>query len=284
MPQCVECRKETPREQMYGVADDLRCPACANKSRVSLSSLPKVRPAYNVSVWSGTLVIMAIMISLAERIPGAQRVSFLWNEPDRIWDGELWRLLTTILPHVNLLHLLFNCIGMMMMGPILERAVGPNRFFAFVVLLAFASSASEFLVNPSPAIGLSGVLYGLFGYLFALRLYKDYARVAVTDGTMKMMFGWYVLCWILTLAGDWPVANYAHTGGFLCGWLVGKAIIKRHTELKIGLIVALVAVMVGFTTYMPWSSRYRFYQDHKAIIKAFKNLGEPLHVAPLIED
>lgn len=262
---------------MYGAADDLRCGKCAGRNRVSHSSLPRTREADNAPIWTFMIVLMAIIVYAGEQLPGAERVTFLWTEPNRIWDGEVWRLLTSVLPHINFLHLIFNCYWMAIFGISIERAIGSSRFLGLVLLTALGASAAEFLVSPSLAVGLSGVGYGLFGYLFAIRLYKDYARVVMTESVMKLFIGWFVLCVILTYAADWHIANYAHGGGFVVGWLVGKSILKRKTELRIAIVTAVVLLMAGLTTYMPWNSHFRDYRQHKESIQALRD-GRPPNI------
>ena len=283
MPRCVECGTETARSEMYGLPHELRCAGCAGRRQVSLSTLPKNRPAYNTPAWSVTLVFMAFVVWGAEQIPGTERLHALWNIPTRIWDGEVWRLLTSMLPHANFLHLFFNCYWIAVFGIVTEREIGSLRFLGLVMLLAVGSSAAEFLYSPAPGIGLSGVVYGLFGFLFAQRLYKDYARALMNDSTMKAMFGWFVLCVILTYAAKWPIANMAHAGGFVVGWLVGNSIVKRNTQLRVAAVTIVVASMAGLTTYMPWNKSYRFYQENKQLIRMIEERQIPLELLRDIE-
>jgi len=222
------------------------------------------------------LVLMALIVFAGEQLPGAAGAQFLWNEPTRVWDGELWRLLTTVLPHGGILHLFFNCYALAILGTVTERALGSNRYFGLIILLALGASATQFLVHPNPSVGLSGVVYGLFGFLFAIRLYKDYARVVMTDSVMKQFIGWFVLCWILTYAAGWPIANYAHLGGLAVGWLVGKSMLKRRTSMRIAGIAAGVVVLSIMTMYMPWNSDYRKYQANKEWIRANRDGRLPL--------
>jgi membrane associated rhomboid family serine protease len=217
---------------------------------------------------------MALIVYAAQQLPDAVGARFLWDEPTRVWDGELWRLLTTVLPHGGFLHLLFNCYALAILGTITERALGSNRFIGLIVLLALGASATQFLVHPNPAVGLSGVVYGLFGFLFALRLYKDYARAIMNDSVMKQFIGWFVLCWILTYAAGWRVANFAHLGGMVVGWLIGKSMLKPRTHLRIAAIASAVVAMCLMTMYMPWSSSYREYQENKQIMRAFRDGDE----------
>src|SRR4051812_37081303 len=75
--------------------------------------------------------------------------------------GELWRLLTSALPHVNVIHLLYNVIWMWTLGTIVEDAFGHLRTLAIFVFLAIASAAGEYALLDG-GVGLSGAVYGLF--------------------------------------------------------------------------------------------------------------------------
>jgi membrane associated rhomboid family serine protease len=265
MPQCVECRAETPRADMFGPPDELRCAKCVGKRRLSIADLPEPRDPTAPPVWTFTLVLMAVIVFVGAQLPGAERATMLWNEPTRIWDGEVWRLLTTVLPHGGFLHLFFNCYALTLLGVVTERALGPSRFFGLLVLCALGASATQFLVQPTPTVGLSGVVYGLFGFLFAIRLYRDYASVVMTESVMKQFIGWFVLCWILTYGAGWPIANFAHAGGFAVGWLTGKSILRRRAEWRIAAIAGIVVIMAAMTTYMPWNAKFRRYQELKEL-------------------
>src|SRR5678816_2805953 len=54
-----------------------------------------------------------------------------------VWDHwELWRAFTSIFPHVDILHLVFNVYWLWVFGPVVERAFGHIRFLGIALLLA----------------------------------------------------------------------------------------------------------------------------------------------------
>src|SRR5690242_14346233 len=62
-----------------------------------------------------------------------------------VWaNWELWRALTAVLPHVNLLHLAFNLYWFWAFGTTLEKAYGHLRYVGILLVLAFGSSFAEF--------------------------------------------------------------------------------------------------------------------------------------------
>lgn len=262
MPKCHDCGKETPRENMFGVDPDLRCSACAQRRRSRLT--PRREFFANAPpIWSYGLILLAATTYAAERHPEVERAIMLWMIPDRIWDGEIWRLVTTILPHGGLLHLFFNCVAIGMLGPAVEGRYGSARFLGLIIVLALAANSFSFLINPVAALGLSGVAYGLFGFLWALRRHKDFAAEVIQPAVVKSFMGWFVLCFILTYAGGLRVANWAHAGGLISGWLLGKCVLLRRPVFGVALVVAVTMMLVMLTTYMPWNRNYNNYQNFK---------------------
>src|SRR3954465_15917390 len=70
-------------------------------------------------------------------------VSPLFASP-MIRRGEYWRLLTDILPHGNLMHLLFDVYWFWVLGTVMEEILGHFRTALLVVVLGVGSSAFEF--------------------------------------------------------------------------------------------------------------------------------------------
>jgi membrane associated rhomboid family serine protease len=137
--------------------------------------------------------------------------------------GELWRLVTSILPHGGTLHLVFNIYWLWVFGTIIEETYGHLKTAALILLFAFGSGAWEFALA-SGGIGLSGVGYGLFGMLWILSRRDERFRDAIDPKTVQLFIVWFFLCIITTLTKIMPVANIAHGTGAILGILVGLAI------------------------------------------------------------
>jgi membrane associated rhomboid family serine protease len=173
----------------------------------------------------------------------------------RVWtDWELWRALTSTLPHVDLLHLAFNLYWFWVFGTVLERVYGHLRFAGIVVLLALISSLAEFMVLEG-GVGLSGVGYGLWGLLCVLE--KSDLRFAgtVDAKTSRLFVIWFFLCIVFTISKVMPVANVAHGIGAVTGVLLGL-VLTRPQPLKgsalAGLAGILMLTIVGSTVLWPW--------------------------------
>lgn len=133
-----------------------------------------------------------------------------------IWSGQLWRPFTTALMHGSLVHAAFNVLVFVTFGPPLESRFGSFRFLGLVVLLGYLSMLPQFLVStydggPLPMIvGLSGILYGLFGILLVGRRWHLDLAMVCDASTVKFLIVWFFLCILLSYTGLLPVANTAH--------------------------------------------------------------------------
>jgi rhomboid protease GluP len=83
--------------------------------------------------------------------------------------GEYWRMLASLFLHFGPLHLLFNLYALLVIGPGLERIVGPVRFAAYYLLAGLGSSTGVLLLKlrdlsrAEQLVGASGCVLGIVG-------------------------------------------------------------------------------------------------------------------------
>ena len=140
-----------------------------------------------------------------------------------VLNGQFWRLFTPIFLHFSPLHILFNMYWLHVLGSQIERLKGPKFFITFVLALALFSNLAQFFMSGPLFGGMSGVVYGLFGYVFIKCKFDPGDGFNIDSFTANIMFGWFALCFI----GVFPsIANWAHAGGLLVGlaWGYGSAL------------------------------------------------------------
>ena len=144
--------------------------------------------------------------------PGAQ---IPWMEP--------WRMVTPIFLHFGVMHLVFNMLMLISMGSRVERAIGPYRYAALVLALAIFSNLAQGLMVPHHNFGgMSGVVYGIFGFIW-VQMSRAPSRGLAVDGlTSFIMMAWFFAGFSSQFnMGGAAVANHAHAGGLLMGLLIG---------------------------------------------------------------
>ncbi|MDC0157169.1 rhomboid family intramembrane serine protease [Verrucomicrobia bacterium] len=140
-----------------------------------------------------------------------------------VLNGQFWRLFTPIFLHFSPLHILFNMYWLHVLGSQIERLKGSKFFITFVLALALFSNLAQFFMSGPLFGGMSGVVYGLFGYVFIKCKFDPGDGFYIDSFTANIMFGWFALCFL----GVFPsIANWAHAGGLLVGlaWGYGSAL------------------------------------------------------------
>lgn len=160
------------------------------------------------------LSLAAIVVTFAAMSGKTDLDPFVMSS--RAFHGEPWRLAASALPHGGVVHLLFNVYWLWVLGTLLEEELGHLTTLVLVIVLAAGSAAAQFAFSVG-GIGLSGVGYGIVGFLWTASRIHPRFRDAMDTRTLQLFLGWGVLCIILTATGTMAVANYAHAAGFLLG-------------------------------------------------------------------
>ena len=91
--------------------------------------------------------------------------------------GEVWRLFTPAFVHFGAAHLALNMLAMVNLGGPLERVQGKRFYLLFVAVVALCSNLAQYVASGSPAFGgMSGVIFGLFGFLWITRSSECFPR------------------------------------------------------------------------------------------------------------
>jgi len=132
--------------------------------------------------------------------------------------GQVWRLFTPMFLHFGILHLAFNMMWLWQFGVALEMRFRSMRFLALVLAVAAISNLTQGLWSGTNFGGMSGVNYGLFGFLFLRSKLHPSPGFVLNSQTVSMMLIWLVVCFTGAVG---PVANAAHLAGFLGGAVIG---------------------------------------------------------------
>jgi membrane associated rhomboid family serine protease len=195
--------------------------------------------------------------------------AWLYATDVELWQGtKLWSLLTASFLHVDFLHLAFNCYWLWRFGPVIEQKVTRVRYVTWIVLTTLFVSLAEFAVSGQTGVGMSGMVYGLFGYMLVQRDQHPAFRRVMTASTIMLLLGWLILCFALTHWHIMSVANVAHLGGLIAGLLSGIAAGGRRFGKAA--VAALCVTLLGSAVpliWAPWHDNWHFVRAMRALEK-----------------
>lgn len=137
-----------------------------------------------------------------------------------VFSGEVWRLITPIFLHFGIMHIGFNSIWLFQLGSMIEARQGALRLALLVAIIGVLSNLAQYLFTPhAPFGGMSGVVYGLAGYIWMRGKYDERSGLGLDSTTVTFMMVWLVLCFT-----GWVgrIANIAHLSGLILGVVWGR--------------------------------------------------------------
>lgn len=179
------------------------------------------------------------------------RLGALWAPA--IKQGEAYRLVTAMFLHGGLIHIGFNMMVLLDIGPVVEEVYGSARYlflYTFTGIVGFILSAfTPFRPHPVLAIGASGAIMGILGLMIAITTKRG---GAASQALRSRLVSWAATVFILGYFMGFD--NWAHFGGIASGFLLGKVFADREpmnsSEVKraytLGWIAALV-LLASFT-------------------------------------
>ncbi len=143
--------------------------------------------------------------------------------------GEIWRLFTPMFLHFNVLHILFNMLWLRDLGSMIEARKSPWFLLLLTLVLAGTSNVGQYLWDGPHFGGMSGVVYGLLGYIWMQGKFNPASRLALHPQTVTFMIVWFFVC-LAGLMG--PIANTAHGVGLVVGVAWGFVDARLRVALR----------------------------------------------------
>lgn len=141
-----------------------------------------------------------------------------------VGEGEIWRLVTPDFLHFSVMHITFNLLMFWVLGGQVERRRGWFSLLTLILVVSIASNVAQLLDGGYLFGGLSGVVYGLFGFCWVWSRYD--ARVFMPDALFRFALVWLIIGYtpLTEWVGLGRMANSAHLYGLLSGlvwaWLL----------------------------------------------------------------
>jgi GlpG protein len=192
----------------------------------------RVRTADQIFRRSGTAPLTLVLIGasvIVTLFAGLNNVSLANVHPlliseggtgflPEVRSGEIWRLFTPVFIHFGLQHILFNMWVLYDLGRLIEINQGTKRLALLVVVIGIGSNIGQYIIGGPYFGGMSGVLYGLFGYIWIRSLCDPGSGLMLSTMTVGIMLVWFFLCLFQIIPN---VANGTHAVGLVMGMIWG---------------------------------------------------------------
>ncbi|HMI82046.1 MAG TPA: rhomboid family intramembrane serine protease, partial [Solirubrobacterales bacterium] len=246
-PICPDCMTPTPV--------GMRCPECASqKTRVVRN--PTGTPGGSATPATYALIAINVVVFLIELTSGPGGLSagsassffrdFALFGPS-VAEGEWYRLLTSGFLHVSIIHIGFNMFLLLVLGRLLEPALGTPRFLVLYFVSLLAGSFGALVVEPNAlTVGASGAVFGLAGAVFIIARGRGMDALAGEIGFLIV----FNLVW--SFVGS-NISVGGHIGGLVGGVICALLIVagekgmlgRNHRALEIAAMVAVAVVAVA---------------------------------------
>lgn len=239
-----------------------RCHQCGTNLKFSLAAISKGlseffggRAPVTTVLLIMNLLLFAVSWMATASAGGGGGLSILWGMggvplyrlgesfPYAIFVTHQWyRLVTAMFLHGGLIHIGFNLMVLMDIGPVVEEVYGSARF----LFLYLATGIVGFLfsaLSGHVSVGASAPILGLIGLMIAITTRRSGAHM---EQLRSRLISWVVSIFVLGFLMR-GVDNWAHFGGLAAGFVLGKVFADREpmnaTERRTANVFGLVAVL-----------------------------------------
>ncbi len=162
-----------------------------------------------------------------------------------IQGGQVWRLVTPIFIHYGMIHLVFNMFVLWDIGGQIENRLGLRLMLLLVLVLAILSNLGQAFESSIAGGrgfafgGMSGVGYGVFGYMLIRVRIGNKEQFRLSQVTTFLLLLGFVLSVARQFSGPTGVlsfmpdiANSAHTVGLFAGMAIAYApeLLRRASD------------------------------------------------------
>jgi GlpG protein len=171
----------------------------------------------------GASVVVTLYVGLNPSYANMRWLLISEGEPGflpEVRSGQIWRLITPIFIHFGPTHILFNMFVLYDLGRLIEMVQGTKRLALLVVVIGVVSNIGQYYFEGAhvPFGGMSGVLYGLLGYIWLRSVAEPGSGLRLSPTTIGIMLVWFFLCLFQIIPG---VANGTHATGLVMGMIWG---------------------------------------------------------------
>ncbi len=173
--------------------------------------------------WAGYGERVFDQLLITQITPEGRDIRWDAHLPEIFAHGEFWRLITPALVHFNVAHLVMNLLWLIDLGSAIETRQGTGRLGLLFLTIGIGSNLAQTWLAGPAFCGVSGVLFGLMGYIWIKSKLDPGCGLALHPYTTVLMlvFFSFSLGGAFTALFGISMANGAHAAGLVLGVLWG---------------------------------------------------------------
>ena len=233
--------------EFFKLTEDMNQKTIKNEKKLAKIFSPK-KPVITYA-----LIVLNIMVYLFMILYDTVDQTYFYalaNDYEGIQNGQIYRLITSMFLHSDIIHIACNMYALYILGPVVERYYGKTKFLIIYMLSGILGSifSAAFMSADTISIGASGAIFGLLGSI----AYFTYYYRATLQGLLRSQILPVIL---LNLALGFMIPGIdvsGHIGGLIGGILVSMAIgigDKGRTSDQINGIIVYI-LMTAAMLYM----------------------------------
>ena len=190
--------------------------------------------------WQG---VYPKLITFLRPVSNDKNAQITLQEPlfEKIRQGQVWRIVTPIFLHADILHLFFNMLWVLIIGTQIEARLGTCKYIGFIVLIAIFSNTLQYIMCGPAFLGFSGVICGMVFFIRArqhVAPWEGYQMATATFHFIVFFIGilaglstlTFILEFFQKITLPIQIANTAHVSGAMIGWVLGRLKRVFHWE------------------------------------------------------
>jgi membrane associated rhomboid family serine protease len=147
---------------------------------------------------------------------------------------QVYRLLTSMFLHENIIHIGVNMWSLYAVGVATERIFGSRRYLAIYLLSGLVGGILQVVLSPAaPALGASGAIFGIFGAFGAF----VFLRRRLLGPAANAIIGQMLFILLINIVLDFSVPGIGiadHAGGLISGFIIGAIMVSLSQRSRRG--------------------------------------------------
>ncbi|HEY0089388.1 MAG TPA: rhomboid family intramembrane serine protease [Candidatus Lokiarchaeia archaeon] len=170
----------------------------------------------------GLITINVVFFVVFNILLGVEYVLLFSQINSKVFEGQIYRLFTSMFLHADIIHLFSNMLALLIFGTSVENNFYKYQFLLIYFLSGFLGNIFSLYLLPydSISLGASGAIFGLIGAVFVFFAREDKTFI---------LFGLIYLIFFIFMSLAPGINLWAHLFGLLGGLILGY-LFKNKTK------------------------------------------------------